>query len=105
MKELTSGYDRAIEAPDCPGFRDWVDTLKFDSEGLIPAVVQDANSLQVLMVAYMNYESIERTVCEGRTCFWSRSRKALWVKGETSGHFQDVRAVYCDCDRTVSSYK
>jgi len=87
------------EAPDCPGFRDWVDTLKFDSEGLIPAVVQDANSLQVLMVAYMNRESIEKTICRGLTCFWSRSRKALWVKGETSGHFQNVRAVYCDCDR------
>ena len=87
------------ELPDCPGLKEWVNTLKFDSEGLIPAVVQDANSLQVLMVAYMNRESIERTVCEGRTCFWSRSRRALWVKGETSGHFQDVRAVYCDCDR------
>ena len=87
------------EAPDCPGLKDWVDTLKFDSEGLIPAVVQDADSLQVLMVAYMNRESIAKTIREGRTCFWSRSRKALWVKGETSGHFQDVRAVYCDCDR------
>lgn len=87
------------ELPDCPGLKGWVDTLKFDSEGLIPAVVQDADSLQVLMVAYMNRESIEKTVCEGRTCFWSRSRKSLWIKGGSSGHFQDVRAVYCDCDR------
>ena len=87
------------ELPDCPGLKDWVDTLKFDSEGLIPAVIQDADSLQVLMVAYMNRESIEKTVCEGRTCFWSRSRKSLWIKGGSSGHFQDVRAVYCDCDR------
>ena len=87
------------ESPGCTGLKDWVDTLKFDDDGLIPAVVQDAGSLQVLMVAYMSRESIEKTVCEGRTCFWSRSRNALWVKGETSGHFQDVRAVYCDCDR------
>lgn len=87
------------ELSDCPGLKDWIDTLRFDSEGLIPAVVQDADSLQVLMVAYMNRESIEKTIREGRTCFWSRSRKALWVKGETSGHFQTVRAVFCDCDR------
>ena len=87
------------ESPDSAGLKDWIDTLKFDDDGLIPAVVQDADSFQVLMVAYMNRESIEKTVCEGRTCFWSRSRKALWLKGETSGHFQDVRAVYCDCDR------
>ena len=87
------------ESPGCTGLKGWVDTLKFDDDGLIPAVVQDAGSLRVLMVAYMNRESIEKTVCEGRTCFWSRSRNALWVKGETSGHFQDVRAVYCDCDR------
>ncbi|MGI6131189.1 MAG: bifunctional phosphoribosyl-AMP cyclohydrolase/phosphoribosyl-ATP diphosphatase HisIE [Bacillota bacterium] len=87
------------ESPDSAGLKDWIDTLKFDDDGLIPAVVQDADSLQVLMVAHMNRESIKKTIREGRTCFWSRSRKALWVKGETSGHFQDVRAVYCDCDR------
>ena len=87
------------ESPDCAGLKGWVDTLKFDDDGLMPAVVQDADSLQVLMVAYMNRESIEETIRKGLTCFWSRSRKALWVKGETSGHFQNVRAVYCDCDR------
>lgn len=87
------------ESPDSAGLKDWIDTLKFDYDGLIPAVVQDADSLQVLMVAHMNRESIKKTIREGRTCFWSRSRKALWVKGETSRHFQDVRAVYCDCDR------
>jgi len=87
------------ESLDSAGLKDWIDTLKFDDDGLIPAIVQDAGSLQVLMVAYMNRESIEKTVCEGRTCFWSRSRRGLWVKGETSGHFQDVQAVYCDCDR------
>jgi phosphoribosyl-ATP pyrophosphohydrolase/phosphoribosyl-AMP cyclohydrolase len=90
---------RQSESPDNVGLKDWIDMLKFDDDGLIPAVVQDADSLQVLMVAYMNRESIEKTIGEGRTCFWSRSRKALWVKGETSGHFQSVRAVYCDCDR------
>lgn len=87
------------ESPDSANLKDWIDTLKFDDDGLIPAVVQDAHSLRVLMVAYMNRQSIERTIREGRSCFWSRSRKALWVKGETSGHFQAVQAVYCDCDR------
>lgn len=77
----------------------WIAALRFDADGLIPAVIQDAQTNQVLMVAYMNRESISRTLSEGRTCFWSRSRKALWVKGETSGHFQEVQSVFCDCDR------
>ncbi len=78
---------------------DWIDTLKFDADGLIPAVIQDAQTRQVLMAAYMNRESIRKTLDEGRTCFWSRKRKALWVKGETSGHYQQVKSVFCDCDR------
>jgi phosphoribosyl-ATP pyrophosphohydrolase/phosphoribosyl-AMP cyclohydrolase len=81
------------------GWKGWIDTLKFDADGLIPAVIQDAETDQVLMVGYMNRESLEKTLCEGRTCFWSRSRKRLWTKGETSGHYQAVQAVFCDCDR------
>lgn len=91
-----------MEDRDCCLSRDredWISTLKFDADGLIPTVIQDAQTNQVLMVAYMNRESISRTLSEGRTCFWSRSRKALWVKGETSGHFQEVQSVFCDCDR------
>ncbi len=72
--------------------------LKFDERGLIPAVIQDAVSNEVLMVAYMNRESFEITLKEKRTCFWSRSRKTLWRKGETSGHVQKVVEIRADCD-------
>jgi len=76
-----------------------LDSLKFDSNGLITAVVQDYKNNDVLMVAYMNKEAVERTLTTGRTCFWSRSRQKFWVKGETSGHFQAVKGVYVDCDK------
>jgi phosphoribosyl-ATP pyrophosphohydrolase/phosphoribosyl-AMP cyclohydrolase len=72
--------------------------LKFDEKGLIPAVIQDAVSNEVLMVAYMNKESFEITLREKRTCFWSRSRQTLWRKGETSGHVQKVLEIRADCD-------
>ena len=72
--------------------------LKYDEKGLIPAVIQDAESKEVLMVAYMNKESFEITLKEKRTCFWSRSRKTLWRKGETSGHVQKVVEIRADCD-------
>jgi phosphoribosyl-ATP pyrophosphohydrolase/phosphoribosyl-AMP cyclohydrolase len=72
--------------------------LKFDSRGLIPAVIQDAQTGEVLMVAYMNRESLEITIQEKRTCFFSRSRQKLWRKGETSGHVQRVREIRVDCD-------
>jgi len=68
--------------------------LKFDEKGLIPAIVQDYKSGDVLMVAYMNKESVKITLKEKRTCFYSRSRKKLWRKGETSGHVQKVKAIY-----------
>lgn len=72
--------------------------LRFDERGLIPAVVQDAESGDVLMVAWMNEEAVRRTLSEGRTWFWSRSRGELWRKGDTSGHVQHVREVRYDCD-------
>lgn len=72
--------------------------LHFDANGLIPAVVQDAATGEVLMVAWMNAEALERTLGTRLTHFWSRSRKTLWQKGETSGHRQHVDAVYADCD-------
>ncbi len=73
--------------------------LKFDEKGLIPAVVQDFETGAVLTLAYMNRESLEITLREGRTCFWSRSRQELWRKGETSGNVQHVVNVTADCDR------
>ncbi|OIN97454.1 phosphoribosyl-AMP cyclohydrolase [Candidatus Desantisbacteria bacterium CG1_02_38_46] len=72
--------------------------LKFDKNGLIPAIIQDAQTNKVLMLAYMNKLSIRRTLETGRTHFWSRSRKRLWLKGETSGNFQEVKEIYYDCD-------
>ena len=72
--------------------------IKWDEHGLVPAVVQDASTLQVLMVAYMNAESLQRTLTTGETVFWSRSRRELWHKGETSGNVQKVREIHVDCD-------
>ncbi|HEX8632886.1 MAG TPA: bifunctional phosphoribosyl-AMP cyclohydrolase/phosphoribosyl-ATP diphosphatase HisIE [Pyrinomonadaceae bacterium] len=76
-----------------------VDELRYDERGLVPVVVQDAATREVLTVAYMNAESLRRTLAEGETWFWSRSRAQLWHKGETSGHTQRVVSVAVDCDR------
>lgn len=73
--------------------------LKYDANGLIPAIVQDAQTGEVLMMAYMNEASLAKTVETGYTHFWSRSRSTFWKKGETSGHVQEVRAILFDCDR------
>lgn len=75
-----------------------MDTLRFDAHGLIPAIIQDVDSNEVLMMAYMNRESLEKTLQSGQTWFWSRSRQELWHKGATSGHFQDVKEITYDCD-------
>jgi len=72
--------------------------LKFNSDGLIPAIVQDYKTKDVLMMAYMNIDSLKETLKIGKTCFWSRSRQEYWVKGMTSGHFQFVKGIYYDCD-------
>lgn len=76
-----------------------IDQLKFDEKGLIPAIVVDAASRKVLTLAYMNRESLEISMREGRTCFWSRSRQELWRKGETSGNVQHIVSITADCDR------
>ena len=76
-----------------------IDELKFDEKGLIPAVVQDAITKEVLTVAYMNRESLKISMEKGLTCFWSRSRQELWLKGETSGNYQHIVSITADCDR------
>ncbi len=73
--------------------------LKFDERGLIPAIIQDAGNKEVLMMAYMNADSLRETIASGFTHFWSRSRNRMWKKGETSGHVQEVKEILFDCDR------
>ena len=78
--------------------QDSLPTLKFDANGLIPAIVQDANTKEVLMLAYMSVQSLQLTLERGETYFWSRSRGELWHKGETSGNTQRVLEIFMDCD-------
>lgn len=75
-----------------------ISDLKYDKSGLIPAIIQDYKTGEVLMLAYMNKVSLQKTLKIKKTCFWSRSRKTYWIKGETSGNFQAVKSVYYDCD-------
>jgi phosphoribosyl-AMP cyclohydrolase len=75
-----------------------LDDLKFDDKGLIPAIVQDADTGEVLMMAWMNKASLRETIDTGKTHFWSRSRQKYWMKGESSGHVQEVQSVHIDCD-------
>ena len=75
-----------------------IETLKFDDNGLVPAIVQDVSNQTVLMLGFMNRESLLRTVNEGKVCFWSRSRQKFWLKGETSGMFLLVRSIRVNCE-------
>ncbi len=83
----------------------WIDRLKFDERGLVPVVAQEADTGEVLMVAYASREALLRTLETGRAHYWSRSRGALWQKGETSGHVQEVREVRVDCDGDAVLYR
>jgi phosphoribosyl-AMP cyclohydrolase len=75
-----------------------ISTLRFDENGLVPAIVQDANTHQVLMLGFMNIDALRRTLEENRVCFWSRSRQKFWIKGETSGMTLAVKAVCVNCE-------
>jgi len=76
-----------------------ISTLQFNDAGLVPAIAQDASTGEVLMMAWMNAESVARTLESGRVTYWSRSRQSFWVKGETSGHVQELVDFRVDCDR------
>jgi len=80
---------------------EWIDQVKFDAQGLVTAVAQDAESGRILMVAFMNKEALLRTVQTGQAVYFSRSRQRLWLKGEESGHTQQVREIRLDCDGDV----
>ncbi len=83
----------------------FLDAVKFDKDGLVPAIAQDAQTGKVLMLAYMNRESLEITLKERKMCYWSRSRKELWRKGATSGNTQDVKEILIDCDGDALVFK
>ena len=76
----------------------WLDKVKFDRQGLVPAIIQDARTRELLMVAYMNREALEKTLRTKKAHFYSRSRRRMWLKGESSGHIQKVKGVRLDCD-------
>lgn len=77
---------------------DFIDAVKFNSDGLVPAIAQQYNTGEVLMMAWMTKETLQETIDTGRACYYSRSRQAFWRKGDTSGHIQQVREVRLDCD-------
>jgi len=79
----------------------WLDALKWDADGMIPAIAQDAGSGRVVMFAWMNRESLQQTMQTGNAIYWTRSRRRLWKKGEESGHVQKIRAIRTDCDGDV----
>ena len=81
--------------------REWLDALKWDVDGLIPAIAQDAASGRVVMFAWMNRESLQESVRSGNAVYWSRSRQRLWRKGEESGHVQKILSIRADCDGDV----
>jgi phosphoribosyl-AMP cyclohydrolase len=83
----------------------FIKKLKFDADGLIPAIIQDYKDGTVLMMAWMNRKSLEQSIKCSRTCFWSRSRKKLWMKGEESGNFQLIKEVRYDCDADALLFK
>ncbi|MDO3380870.1 phosphoribosyl-AMP cyclohydrolase [Gilvimarinus algae] len=84
-----------------PQASDWLDEIKWDDQGLVPAIAQDYQSGRILMMAWMNREALALTASEGRAIYWSRSRGQLWRKGETSGHVQKLHDLRLDCDADV----
>jgi len=83
----------------------FLDEIKFDTRGLVPAIIQDYKNGEILMLAYMNRESLQKTLSSGKTHFWSRSRQKLWLKGESSGHIQEVKEMFVDCDMDAVVFK
>jgi phosphoribosyl-AMP cyclohydrolase len=84
---------------------EWIDSLKYNDKGLIPAIIQDYQNGQVLMMAYMNKISLQKTLETGLCHYWSRSRQELWLKGGTSGHVQEVKEIFFDCDNDCLLFK
>jgi len=79
----------------------WINNVRWDSDGLLPIIVQDASSSKIIMFAWMNRETLEESIKQRKAIYWSRSRKQVWVKGEESGHYQNIEYMYLDCDNDV----
>ena len=79
----------------------WINNVRWDSDGLLPVIVQDASSSKVIMFAWMNRETLEESIKQRKAIYWSRSRKQVWVKGEESGHYQNIEDMFIDCDNDV----
>jgi phosphoribosyl-AMP cyclohydrolase len=79
----------------------WINNVRWDSDGLLPVIVQDASSSKVIMFAWMNRKTLEESIKQRKAIYWSRSRKQVWVKGEESGHYQNIEDMYLDCDNDV----
>lgn len=93
-----------MSSPTISTDSDWLEGLAFDANGLLPVVAQDARSGEVLMLAYANRDALQQTATTGRAHYWSRSRQAIWRKGDTSGHVQEVREIRVDCDGDAVVY-
>ena len=93
MPPRATRYGERVDIPSLD-----IDSLKFDADGLLPAIAQDADTGEVLMLAWVSAESLRASVASGRATYWSRSRQELWVKGDTSGHTQELLEVRVDCD-------
>jgi len=79
----------------------WINNVRWDLDGLLPVIVQDASSSKVIMFAWMNRETLEESIKQRKAIYWSRSRKQVWVKGEESGHYQNIGDMFIDCDNDV----
>ena len=77
----------------------WINDVRWGSDGLLPVIVQDISSSKIIMFAWMNRETLEESIKQKRAIYWSRSRKKVWVKGEESGHYQNIKDMYLDCDK------
>jgi len=84
---------------------EFLDKIKYNSQGLVPAIIQEEKTGKVLMLGWMNREAIEKTLSTKKVHFWSRSRKKMWLKGETSGHYQLLKEIYIDCDEDTLLFK
>ena len=79
----------------------WINSICWDSDGLFPVIVQDVSTMKVIMFAWMNRKTLEESIKKGKAIYWSRSRKQIWVKGEESGHYQNIEDMFLDCDNDV----